>query len=375
MRKLLLAVLPLVFVVLATELFLRATHAFNARLAWTEPDPEIGYRFTPRRSYWFFAENDHPVEGTINSAGWRDRERSRARPEGSFRVAVVGDSFVEAFQVELDSTFVAVAERLLNESHPASGSPRFECLNFGRSGMTTTEERVVVERDVLPYDPDAVVLLFTSNNDIRDVNPATASHGLRPFPRVETDGSIGIDIGFAASAAYRTRARVNGVKQRSALGSLLAERYNVLRRAPRTEGAEPEVERITRDLSLCTATPDSTFAVNYAMNKMLIADIARMCRERGARFLIMSVPVVTGDEALRRLRDLDPSFAPDFFERDLAAHADTIGAEFVPLAGDFLRGGKDLWWWHWNYAGHRVAGAALAAALAADPPAPARAID
>ena len=367
-RKLLLLTIPLCLVVLGAEILLRTTHLFNARVAFTEPDATIGYRFTPGSKYWFMGENDHPIQGRINSMGWRDHERARRKPDGFFRVAVLGDSFVEAFQVELDSTLVAIAQRRLNEH---AGTRRVECQNFGRSGMTTTEEYLVLERDVLPCDPDAVVLLFTANNDIADVNPATADHLLRPFPRRMPDGSVRIDSAFATTGAFRARARVNGIKQRSALASLIAERYNTWRRSDGPVREKAVAARVPPHLSLCTATPDPVFAANYSLNKMLVSAMAGMCRERGVAFYLMSVPPVSGAGALADLQAIDPSFDPVFYDRDLATLADSIGAGFVPLTARFLEADRDghgpLFWAHWNYAGHRLAGARLAAALATAP--------
>ena len=253
----------------AVELTLRVTHAFGARLAWTEPDPEIGYRFTPGRAYWFRGENDHPVSGRINALGWRDRDRTRAKPDGVFRVAVVGDSYVEAFQVELDSTFGAIAERGLN----ARGANRAEVMNFGRSGMTTTEELLVLVGDILPCRPDVVVLVFTPQNDIADVDPATADTRLRPFYRVGDDGSLQLDTSFRDSGAYRNRARLNPLKQHSALVSLVAERTNAWRlaraRRPRRDGA---THKLTREQSLCTASPDSLHLANFRTDPTIVLD-------------------------------------------------------------------------------------------------------
>jgi hypothetical protein len=63
MRRLLLSLVSLAVLCGLVETALRTAHAFNARLTWTEPDRQIGWRFTPGREYWFFAENDHPVTG------------------------------------------------------------------------------------------------------------------------------------------------------------------------------------------------------------------------------------------------------------------------------------------------------------------------
>ncbi len=149
--------------ILALEVVLSTTHLFGARRSWSEPDPMLGWRFTPGRAYWYHRENDHPITGRINQLGWRDRDRSRAKPDGSYRVAVIGDSSVEAFQVERDSTFAALVEDRLG----------IEVLNFGRSGMTQTEEWLLLQNEVAGYSPDLVVLFFVPVNDVSEVAPQT----------------------------------------------------------------------------------------------------------------------------------------------------------------------------------------------------------
>jgi lysophospholipase L1-like esterase len=347
--------------VAAVELTLRATHAFDARLAWTQPDPQIGYRFTPGREYWFEDENDHAVTGRINSLGWRDRERARRKPAGTRRVAVVGDSYVEAFQVELDSTFVAIAERALAARGPAA----VEVMNFGRSGMTTAEELLLLGSDILPCDPDVVVLVFVPANDIADIDPATADSRLRPFFRIDGRDSILVDTSFRDSRAYRNRERVNALKQRSALVSLAAERYNAWRRARAPEPGD--AARLKPEQSLCTATPDPRCRAGFELNRRLLVECARACRARGVAFVLTSVPLVYRDDEVHKLRAVDPTFDPEQVDRELAALADTTGFRFVGLTERFARRyrarGERLHWAHWNYAGHREVAAALVEAL------------
>ncbi len=114
LRGLCASLLVVLCVVLALEVLLRTTHLFGARLAWSEPDDLIVYRFTAGCSYWQFKENDHPISGKINRWGWRDRERALEKPPGVSRVCFLGDSMLAAFEVETDSTFVAIAEDELN---------------------------------------------------------------------------------------------------------------------------------------------------------------------------------------------------------------------------------------------------------------------
>jgi hypothetical protein len=365
MKRLLLVLIPLALVGGLLEVVLRTTHLFGARLAWTQPDRAIAWRFTPGREYWFFAENDHPVTGRINAMGWRDRERGMTKPPGTYRVAVLGDSFVEAFQVELDSTFVAIAERSLN----ARGGPHHEVMNFGRSGMSPAEEVITLERDVLPARPDAVVLFFTPHNDVEDASPATAPDDCRPF-FVPRGDSLRLDVGFVARRDFRARSLIQPLKRHSALVSLAAERFNAARLA-RARGPRTEPGGLSRAQSLCTARPDSAFSENYTLCKRLIARMAERCRADGVRFFLASVPLAYLPEDVARARRADASFDAECFDRDLVAFARARGFAFIPLADAFARraaAGRRLHWTHWNYAGHDLVGDRLAEALAVPEP-------
>ncbi len=341
------------------EVVLRTTHLFHARVSWTEPDRDIGWRFTPGREYWFFGENDHAITGHINSMGWRDRERSVDKPAGTFRIAVLGDSYVEAFQVEQDSTFVARAERAFQRVHPPAFD-NVEVMNFGRSGMSPTEEFIVLERDVLPCHPDAVLLLFTPQNDIADVSRLTAADKCRPFlepKRSGIDRDITMDKSFVMRRDFRMRERINFLKQHSALVSLVVERYNAARLARAQQGVR-DASGWGPELSLCTAHPDSLFAENYTLCKYLIAKMASACTSRGVLFELGSVPLVYEPDAVARAKEADPSFNPGYFDEDLAALARAEGFVYVPMTAGFaLRAlqGMDLQWQHWNYRGHQAA--------------------
>lgn len=365
MRALALALAALAITCVLVEVTLRTTHWFNARVAWTEPDHTIGWRFTPGCEYWYFEENDHAITGRINAMGWRDHERQREKPSGVYRVAVLGDSFLEAFQVELDSTFLSIAERWLNPRRPANvPGRRYELMNFGRSGMTQAEELIVLEQDALPCHPDRVLLLFTPHNDVADIYPATAAEPNRPFFGAAPNDSLVLDTSFCQRRNFRIRERINPLKQRSALVSLIIERYNVWRRTRRAErtGGTPE-SGLTHAHRLCTSSPDSVFTSNYSLCKTLIARMARTTLAHGARFELASVPLVYEDEEVRRLREVDPSFDPLFFDRDLAALADSSGFTFIPLTAAFASRAREtghrLHWQHWNYEGHRGAAEVL----------------
>ena len=350
------------------EAVLRTTHIFGARRSWSQPDEWIRWRFSPGREYWYYSENDHPIAGRINSHGWRDRERSIEKPTPGFRVAVIGDSYVAAFEVEAESTMCAIAERKLRAEHRSA-----EVLNFGRVGMTLTEELIVLDRDVIRFDPDVVVIVFAPINDIRDVDRRTAVPVLRPFFVDGPDGKLAIDRSFRENRGFRLRSMVNTVKQQNALFSLASERYNAMRFAQRQAQVDapttivPGVTTMSRHLTLCTENPDDVYSRNYTLCKRLIAIAATTCDERGVRFVLVGINTVYLDEKIAVLESVDPTFDPAFFDTDLEAMADTSGFTYVALQSAFraryLETGRRLHWAHWNYAGNRLAADSMLGAI------------
>jgi len=125
-------------------------------LGW--PDPDTGYSLRPDRDIINVRENRSRV--TTNGFGMRDRSRELAKPSGTYRVVVTGDSFTEALQVDDGSTFTRLAEASLNSD---SGRGRFEVLNFGMSGAGPVQQYVRLGETALDFSPDTIVMLINAN--------------------------------------------------------------------------------------------------------------------------------------------------------------------------------------------------------------------
>ncbi len=103
-----------------------------------------------------------------NRLGYRDREHPVSKPEGVFRIAVVGDSLAAGVGIErLDEIFTASVERLLN----ARGR-RVEVLNFSVSGYKTQQEVEMLRTRALEYNPDLVLVAYCLN----DRSPLHGAH-------------------------------------------------------------------------------------------------------------------------------------------------------------------------------------------------------
>lgn len=110
----------------------------------------------------FLPQFGHDV--SFNSAGMRDRERTLRKQPGTFRILLLGDSFIEAVQVSADSMLATLMERELTA---AMGRP-VEVINAGVSGWGTDDELRYLTKYGAAYNPDLVVLAVTLHNDISD---------------------------------------------------------------------------------------------------------------------------------------------------------------------------------------------------------------
>lgn len=115
----------------------------------------------------------------INSQGFRDVEHSLAKPEGVYRVVVLGDSMTAALQVNVEETFSKVLERFLNE---AELGKRFEVLNLGMYSFGTDQEYLSLKYYGLAYQPDMVVLAFFPNDVKNSSFMLSHKPGVTPKP-------------------------------------------------------------------------------------------------------------------------------------------------------------------------------------------------
>src|SRR5436190_23529126 len=92
------------------------------------PDPDSGFSHRPNVTGIWTAE--HRTQVRISSLGLRDRERPFTRGDAP-RSIVIGDSLLEAVQVEQPDTSTAVAERILSAKRPGA-----EVINLGLQGVT-----------------------------------------------------------------------------------------------------------------------------------------------------------------------------------------------------------------------------------------------
>src|SRR5579859_701650 len=149
---------------------------------------------------WYRREGEAYVR--INRNGFRGPDYAKVKPLGVVRIAVIGDSYVEAMQVPEDRTFTAVAGRELADCPRLKGK-RIEAMNFGVDGYGTAQELITLQRKVWAYSPDIVVLAIFLGNDVRNNSVVLEGDQCRPFWMYDRDNRLQLTGPFIDSPSFK----------------------------------------------------------------------------------------------------------------------------------------------------------------------------
>lgn len=126
-------------------------------------------KLDPPRIFWpgqIGNIREFSVETSRNSLGFHDVEHTLQKPAGTFRVLILGDSFVEAIQVPLEKAFHKIVEKELNRRMDFP----VEIISLGRSGAGTQKSYEILLETGIRFRPDLVLMQFLSN-DLIDNSP------------------------------------------------------------------------------------------------------------------------------------------------------------------------------------------------------------
>jgi D-alanyl-lipoteichoic acid acyltransferase DltB (MBOAT superfamily) len=180
---------------------------------WTDQDPAtVTTGSFPR---YVLLPSTHAVYRGVsiqtNRFGMRDREYEQAKPAGSYRIALLGDSHSKGQGVDDGLNWESVLEERLNRE--AKPGRRYEILNFSVGGYGPLSRLAILPGRVLEFSPDAVI--FAGVDDlhwiVNELSHAAADGREIPFPHVrEVVAAAGVTPGMArvtAEALLRPHAR------------------------------------------------------------------------------------------------------------------------------------------------------------------------
>lgn len=200
-RAIALVLAGLVLAALVAELFFRFVVATPLRWVMVEPqvalfgpDFATGYRHRVNISGMWLTE--HRTFIRTSNLGLRDRDRPLAHGAGP-RAVIVGNSIIEAVQVEESQTSSAVAERILSRQRPGA-----EVVNLGLSGAKPAVLVARLQTQGLALSPDLAIVVV----DVGDfINPATTDDREFTGYRPDAADEFHLSYGFRNTSGYRFR--------------------------------------------------------------------------------------------------------------------------------------------------------------------------
>ena len=349
-------------------------------------DPDLASRHLPGARGRWLGEGRGYVR--INRAGLRDREHSIPRPDEAFRIALLGDSYCEAFQVDIEEAFWSVMETRLARCRVFEGR-KPEVINFGVSGYSTAQQLLQLRRDVWKYDPQVVLLAFTPRNDVRDnLKPLAAKADpqtgpVRPFFELR-GGELVLDDSFRTSAPYIARstryerlkaAVVNTSRVLQLLKHVKQHGFGGVRQ-PRLEGDEAVLQDARACAAIYAAPESKEWAAAWEVTERLIAEMHQETRRHGAKFFVVVLSTCLQVYPDRRVRQrfMDERGIEDLFypNRRIVELGQRIGFPVLDIAeplqaladrdGVLFHGAYNTprGVGHYNAAGHQAVGQHLA---------------
>lgn len=288
-----------------------------------------------------------------NEWGMRDRSHALEKADGTTRILVLGDSFMEALQVEFEESLPSLLESGLSERTGRA----IEVINGGTSGWGTDDEVTYLERYGIRFRPDLVLIAFTLHNDVSD-NLALEHHDFRDGVILERPRPESVAFEWAL-----IRAR-DFVADHSHL-------YGVYRRLKTLRQSGTDARLLDAHVaSLIRREPDARTTVGWEVTRQLLDRTHQVARDAGAQMAVFLIPLEIQVSAPAREKFLAAArIRAEDVELDqpqsvLAQWGARAGVAVIDLTPPFrAREGSALYLeydGHWNRDGHALAAGVVA---------------
>ena len=326
----------------------------------------------PGSSGWFTREGESFVK--INNIGSNDVKDRNSKPHNVFRIAVIGDSYVEALQVPATQSFWYLLESELNKKCTLPNKS-YELVPLGVSGHGPVQYLNTLQTRAKDLDVDLSVILFTTGNDIRNVSPELelgASGGSvnlsRTFLAISNDGTAKIEIMNDPSALSRIHKYISANIKLIEQSNFLKLTYEFSARVknwiatkqsntntPSGPYSDDSIylpdERLTQSWRNAKFLTEKTIELigGYSKIKPVVAVIGT----NPSQVLPSSKKIeeISSDLNVPDLKEPNRFFS-EILEKNQIQYVDLL--KFIKINGEGIHGEAPNWGGHWNRNGHKL---------------------
>ncbi len=267
-------------------------------------DPVFGFAPVPNKNITWRGEGYSRYR--YNSFGMQDDERTLAKPSDTYRIAMLGDSYTEAFQVPREKNHCSILQALLNQNTEASTKSKVEVLNFAVASYSLGMMYMQLKQNVERFHPDMVVLEYHVNEVMKVEPPAVPIEEMglgycHPYFRIGKDGELVTDTSiqekwFASRQAktlketewLTTHSRVAAVSVHAyrQVADAISGQFEKLRKALSHEGAAPQMQANY----WVDSAPYTFTKSHWPVMDLLIQKMNEECKNHGTKFAIVRIP-------------------------------------------------------------------------------------
>ncbi len=311
-------------------------------------------------------KDEFAVTYRINSLGLRNEEFSIEKPQDTFRVLMLGDSYTFGIGVEIEETFAKQLEKRLNA---AGGPKKIEVINAGVSSYSPIIEYLFLVHKGLSYQPDLVIL----NYDISDVQDDYKYTQIAEFDAEGRPLKVNpIEVQYYYREIRKGIASNIPLLQKLRLHQFIMERvYQLMgkRDVPHYyEMAKVISGDIEYDRDLPMRENAGDWKQHFDSSAKYLGLIDELLKENNIAFAIATYPyaILISEQEWkigRRLRGFDEKIYPTKLFDYLAEFCKERGIPFLNSTPDFIAAQEYPLYYaydgHFTPAGHAIAGKAM----------------
>lgn len=293
------------------------------------------------------------------------------KEKNELRIVVLGDSYVEGFQVDQGKRFFEILEQKLKKDFPEI---KITVYNFGRSGNGRLMNLLYFQNYGFFYKPDLVIDLFISN-DIKDDNCKEREQSfygkLRPCIVLNASGELDYEVINKQLNEIKNIKNSFNYKIKLFVGEhfkVVDFIYKKLKEIKEKKEQEKLIKSggMPPDYYIFLQTYPQDWKQAWEEEKVVIKELKGLAEKTGAIYVLVS-----GTDGFRVHDDLKAQLPQNWIEKFdfdkpekmLSSIAKEIGINYIPLLYEFRNRAKEKTVFpcdgHWNEYGHRLAGEIL----------------